>query len=149
MFDILGFKVQEERSQKEKEAGTKHSASRVVPPMDVGVDGAAIHVDDRIQDERAVVYDKDNLELKLEARFPFMDEFRLVVRTYAIKAKFELFVFKTDRERYDAYYRGEKIVLGIYMHEPNNPVEISSFYIFLSSIISLSILCICLCLTIF
>jgi hypothetical protein len=29
------------------------------------------------------MYDKDNPELKLEARFPFMDEFRLTVRTYA------------------------------------------------------------------
>jgi hypothetical protein len=108
MFDILGFKVQEERAQKEKEARTKHNASRVVPPMDVGVDGAAIHVHDRIQDERVVVYDKDNPELKLEARFPSMDEFRLAVRTYAIKAEFELFVFKTDRERYDAYCRADK-----------------------------------------
>jgi hypothetical protein len=57
--------------------------------MDVDVDGATIHVHDRIQDERVVVYDKDNPELKLEARFPFMDEFRLVVRTYAIKVEFE------------------------------------------------------------
>jgi hypothetical protein len=87
MFDILGFKVQEERAQKEKETRTKHNASRVVPPIDV--DGAAIHVHDRIQDERVVVYDKDNLELKLDARFLFMDEFRLDVRTYAIKAEFE------------------------------------------------------------
>jgi hypothetical protein len=47
MFDILGFKVHEERAQKEKEVGTKHSASRVVP-LDVSVDGATIHVDDRI-----------------------------------------------------------------------------------------------------
>jgi hypothetical protein len=76
--------------------------------MDIGVDGAAIHVDDRIQDERDVVYDKDNPELKLEARFPSMDEFRLAVRTYAIKAEFELFVFKSDRERYDAYCRDDK-----------------------------------------
>jgi hypothetical protein len=53
MFDILGFKVQEERAQKEKEARTKHNASRVVPPMDV--DGAAIHVRDHIQDKRVVV----------------------------------------------------------------------------------------------
>jgi hypothetical protein len=106
MFDILGFKVQEERAQKEKEARTKHNASRVVPPIDV--DGAAIHIHDHIQDERVVVYDKDNPELKLEARFPSMDEFRLAVRRYAIKAEFELFVFKTNRERCDAYCRADK-----------------------------------------
>jgi hypothetical protein len=103
MFAILGFMVQEERAQKEREATTKCSASRVVPLMDVGVDGVAIPVDDRVEDERAIVYDKNNPELKLEARFPSMDESRLVVRTYAIKVEFELFVFKTDRERYDAY----------------------------------------------
>jgi hypothetical protein len=50
----------------------------------------------------------DNPELKLEARFPSMDEFRLVVRTYAIKVEFELFVFKTDRERCDAYCKANK-----------------------------------------
>jgi hypothetical protein len=76
--------------------------------MDVGVDGAAIHVHDCIQDERDVVYDKDNPEMKLEARISSMDEFRLAVRTYAIKAEFELFAFKTDRERYDAYCRADK-----------------------------------------
>jgi hypothetical protein len=79
LFAILGFKIQEERAQKEREAGSKRSASRVVPPIDVGVDDAAIHVDDHIQDERVVVYDKDNSELKLDATFPSMDEFRLVV----------------------------------------------------------------------
>jgi hypothetical protein len=73
-----------------------------------GVDGAAIHVHDHIQDERVVVYDKDNPELKLEDRFPSIYEFRLAVRAYAIKAEFELFVFKTDRERYDAYCRADK-----------------------------------------
>jgi hypothetical protein len=108
MFDILGFKVQEERAQKERAVESKRSTSRVVPPIDVGIDGAVIHVDDRIQDKRDVVYDKDNLELKLEARFSSMDEFGLAVRTYAIKAEFELFVFKSDRERYDAYCRADK-----------------------------------------
>jgi hypothetical protein len=42
-----------------------------------------------------------------------------------------------------------KIVHGMYMHEPNDPTEIPSLYVFLSRIISLSILCMCLCLTIF
>jgi hypothetical protein len=37
-----------------------------------------------------------------------MDEFRLAVRTYAIKAEFELFVFKTDREMCDAYCRADQ-----------------------------------------
>jgi hypothetical protein len=108
MFDILEFKIQEERTQKERAVRSKHIASRVVPPIDVGVDGATIHVDDRIQDERDVVYDKDNPELKLEASFPSVDEFRLVVRTYAIKAEFELFVLKSDRENYDVYCRADK-----------------------------------------
>jgi hypothetical protein len=48
MFYILGFKVQEVRAQKEKEAGTKHSASRVVPPMDVGVSKLADKVRKKI-----------------------------------------------------------------------------------------------------
>jgi hypothetical protein len=42
-----------------------------------------------------------------------------------------------------------KIILGMYMHEQNGPVEIPPLYVFLSSIISLSILSMCLCLSIF
>jgi hypothetical protein len=42
-----------------------------------------------------------------------------------------------------------KIVHDMYMHDPNDPTEIPSLYVFLSRIISLSILCMCLCLTIF
>jgi hypothetical protein len=34
-----------------------------------------------------------------------------------------------------------KIVHGMYMHEPNDPTEIPSLYVFLSHIIMLSILC--------
>jgi hypothetical protein len=74
IFVVLGFKVEEERAKKEREATTKRSASRVVPPMDVGVDGATLLVDDRIPDERVIVYDKNNLEPKLEARFLSIDE---------------------------------------------------------------------------
>jgi hypothetical protein len=51
------------------------------------------------------MYDKDNPELKLEARFPCMEEFRLA---HAIKAEFELHVFKTDKDRYDAYCKADK-----------------------------------------
>jgi hypothetical protein len=116
--------------------------------MDVDVDGAAIHVHDRIQDERVVVYDKDNPELKLEARFPSMDEFRLAVRTYAIKAKFELFMFKTDRGMMHIVEL-TKIVHGMYMNELNDSAEIPLLYVFLSRVISLSILCMRFCLTIF
>jgi hypothetical protein len=108
IFAILGFKVEEERAKKEREVATKCSASRVVPPMDVGVDGAALLVDDHIPDERVIVYDKKNPKLKLDARFPFMDEFRLAFRTYAIKAEFELYVFKTDKEMYNAYCTADK-----------------------------------------
>jgi hypothetical protein len=93
------------------------------------------------------VYDKDNLELKLEARFPSMDGFRLVVQTYAIKAEFEMFVLRLIQRGMMYIVEATKMILGMYMHEPNDLVEILSLYVFLSSIISLSILC--LCLTIF
>jgi hypothetical protein len=107
LFAILGLKA-EERTKKDREAPTKCSSRIVVPPIGVDVGDAVIPVDDRIADERLIVYDKDNLELKLEARFPSMDEFRLVVRTYAIKAEFELHVFKIDNDRYDAYCKADK-----------------------------------------
>jgi hypothetical protein len=107
LFAILGLKAEEERAKKDREATTIRSA-RVIPPIGVDVGDAAIPVHDRIADERLIVYDKDNPELKLEARFSSMDEFMLAVRTYAIKAEFELHVFKTDTDRYDAYCKVDK-----------------------------------------
>jgi hypothetical protein len=66
LFAILGFKIQEKRAQKEREAGSKHSASRVIPPIDV--DDAAIHVDDHIHDKRVVVYDNmDEFRFRLDS----------------------------------------------------------------------------------
>jgi hypothetical protein len=60
------------------------------PPIGVDVDDAVIPINDRIVDERLIVYDKDNPELKLEVMFPSMEELRFSIGTYAIKAKFEL-----------------------------------------------------------
>jgi hypothetical protein len=103
LFSILRLKVEEERAKNDREDATRHSAPRVVPPIGIDVGDAVILVDDHIAYERLIVYDKDNPVLKLEARFSYMEEFRLAVRTYAIKAEFELRVFKTSKYRYDAY----------------------------------------------
>jgi hypothetical protein len=108
LFAILGLKAEEERVKKDREATTKRSAQGVIPPIGVDVGDATVLIDDHIADERLIVYDKDNPELKLEAMFPSMDEFRLAVRTYVIKAEFELHVFKTDKDRYDAYCKADK-----------------------------------------
>jgi hypothetical protein len=108
LFAILGLKAKEERAKKDREATPIRSAQRVIPPIGVDVGDAVIPVHDHIADERLIVYDKDNLELKLEARFSSMDEFMLAIRTYAIKAEFELHVFKIDKDRYDAYCKADK-----------------------------------------
>jgi hypothetical protein len=84
LFAILGLKAEEERAtKKDREAATNRSAGRVVPPIGVDVGDAVVPIHDHIADEKLIMYDKDNPELKLEARFPSMDEFRLTVRTYA------------------------------------------------------------------
>jgi hypothetical protein len=76
-----------------------------------------ITLDDHIPDERVIVYEKNIPELKLEAKLPSMDEFRLTIRTYGIEADFELHVFKTDKDRYDAYCKADKSCTCMYMHE--------------------------------
>jgi hypothetical protein len=53
----------------------------------------------------------------LEAKLPSMDKFRLAIRTYGIEADFELHVFKTDKDRYDAYCKADKSCTCMYMHE--------------------------------
>jgi hypothetical protein len=78
------LKAEEERAtKKDREAATNRSARRVVPPIGVDVGDAVVPIYDHIADEKLIMYDKDNPELKLEARFPSMDEFRLTVMTYA------------------------------------------------------------------
>jgi hypothetical protein len=86
LFAILGLKAEEERAKMGREGASKHSARSVISPIGVDIGDAVVPVDDHIADERLIVYDKDNPELKLEARFPSMDEFKLADRTYAIKA---------------------------------------------------------------
>jgi hypothetical protein len=98
LFAILGLKVEEERAKNDREAATKCGTWRVLPPIGVDVDDAVIPINDRIVDERLIMYDKDNPELKLEARFPSMEELRFSIGTYAIKAKFELRL--QNRQRY-------------------------------------------------
>jgi hypothetical protein len=105
LFAILGLKAEKERAEKDREAANKHSAQKVVPPIGVDVGDAAVPIDDRIADERLILYGKDNPELKLEARFPCMEEFRLA---HDIKAEFELHMMHIAKLI--------KIVLGMYMH---------------------------------
>jgi hypothetical protein len=107
LYAILGFKGEDERADKARKVAVKNN-SRQVPYVDVDFDSAAIRVDDDIPDERSIVYDLDNLELKLDALFPSMDDFRLAVRQYAINEEFELHVVKIDKNRYDGSCKGAK-----------------------------------------
>ncbi|KAL6879662.1 hypothetical protein ACP4OV_012321 [Aristida adscensionis] len=98
MYVGLGLAAEDERAKKATEAAATRSASRP-PNIDVGVDGAAIPVDDFIPNERVIAYDPGAL-------FPFMEKFRLAVRQYAFNEEFELDVRKSTPTRYDGYCLG-------------------------------------------
>ncbi|KAL6874081.1 hypothetical protein ACP4OV_014163 [Aristida adscensionis] len=105
MYVGLGLAAEDERAKKATEATATRSAS-TPPNIDVGVDGAAIPVDDFIPNERVIAYDPDKPEMKLGALFPSMEKFRLAVRQYAFNEEFELDVRKSTPTRYDGYCLG-------------------------------------------
>jgi hypothetical protein len=107
LYVVLGFKGEDERADKPRKVAAKY-ISRGVPYVDVDFNSAVIPMDDDIPDERSIVYDPDNPELKLGALFPSMADFRLAIRQYAINEEFELHVAKPDKNRYGGYCKGAK-----------------------------------------
>ena len=49
------------------------------------VDGAAIPTNDAVPGEIIISYDKNNPSMKVGTHYPTMEEFKLAMRTYAIK----------------------------------------------------------------
>lgn len=97
MYVILGLKDEDERAKKAAEAAAQ-AAETQGGTMLLDIEGTAIPVDDVIPEELHISYDKDKPQMKLGLWYPDMDEFRLVVRQYAINEEFELGTEKSDQK---------------------------------------------------
>jgi len=67
------------------------------------VDGAAIPTSDVVPGEIVISYDKNNPSLEVGTQYPTMEEFKLAVRTYAIKKEFHLGVEKSTTKKYRGF----------------------------------------------
>jgi len=67
------------------------------------VDGAAIPTNDAVPGGIIISYDKNNPSMKVGTQYPTMEEFKLAVRTYAIKKEFHLGVEKSTTKKYRAF----------------------------------------------
>jgi hypothetical protein len=108
VYALLGFSREDEREEEmarassSRDGGTNASG---VPNLE-GIEGEAMLVDDYIQEETLMEYDKDNPTMVLGTIYPCMEEFRLAVRQYAINKEFELGVEATSKSRYRGYCKG-------------------------------------------
>jgi hypothetical protein len=69
------------------------------------IDGAAIPTNDAVPGEIVISYDKNNPSMEVGTQYPTMEEFKLAVRTYAIKKEFWLGVEKSTTKKYRGFCR--------------------------------------------
>jgi hypothetical protein len=67
------------------------------------IDGAAIPTNDTVTGEVVISYDKNNPSMEVGTQYPSMEEFKLAVRTFAIKKEFWLGVEKSTTEKYRGF----------------------------------------------
>ena len=80
MYELLGFRAEDEEADKAREAAKKGCAEQNGNTWEVDTTGAAIDVDDYLPGERIVVHDPNGPSLDLGSVYPNMNEFRLAVR---------------------------------------------------------------------
>jgi len=67
------------------------------------VDGAAIPSNDEVPGEMVISYDKNKPSMEVGTVYPNMEEFKLAVRHYIIKKKFDIKVEKSCKTIYRAF----------------------------------------------
>ena len=116
VYEFLGLRREDETAEDANEFGSNsmdHEASASGIPNIEGTEGASMPVDDSIPEETMMVYDRDNPSMEVESLYPSMEEFRLVVRQYAINTEFELGIEATTKKKYRGYCKGGKCTWAI------------------------------------
>ena len=77
MYELLGFRAEDEEADKAREAAKKGCAEQNGNTWEVDTTGADIVVDDYLPGERTVVHDPNHPSMDLGTVYPNMKEFRL------------------------------------------------------------------------
>ncbi|CAO2203479.1 unnamed protein product [Urochloa humidicola] len=72
------------------------------------VDGADIPISVVLPSEMVISHDKDNPSMDLGTVYPSMEEFKMVVRQFAINKEFDLGTEKSDKKRYRNYCKSSE-----------------------------------------
>ncbi|KAE8806553.1 hypothetical protein D1007_17369 [Hordeum vulgare] len=107
MAKKFGIPVDRVEDQDEEERGESSLPNDANIDACEDVDGhlmkhVADDIDDAHHDDLVSVYDKENLVVEVGKLFPGMKEFRMCLKTYAVKHEFDAKTMWTDRKKFYA-----------------------------------------------
>lgn len=102
LYVALGLRDENDR------ANTAQPDGRRMVEQGADSEDAALTISDAIPNEIVITYDKDHPKMDLGTMYPSMNEFRLVVRQFAINEEFELGTEKSDKERYRVFCKSSE-----------------------------------------
>jgi hypothetical protein len=105
--------ISDKSGHRETVAGAAIEAS--IANMDACVDDidenllgdAALPVPDHMPEEKHFWYDKEHPVIEEGSLFPSMEEFRMLLRTFAIRGKFDIQIQDSDTTRFIGHCKGE------------------------------------------
>ncbi|KAE8787996.1 hypothetical protein D1007_38030 [Hordeum vulgare] len=110
MAKLFGIPVDDRDEEERDEANTSDNDDRELSDVDEQLmKDAADDVDDAHDEELVHVYDKENPVIRVGKLWPNMDEFRLSFKTYAVRHQFDAKTVWTDRKKFYAKCRGDKL----------------------------------------
>jgi hypothetical protein len=68
---------------------------------------AALPVHDHMPEEKHFSYDKEHPVIEEGSLFPSMEEFRMLLRTFAIRGKFDIQIQDSDTTRFIGHCKGD------------------------------------------
>ena len=102
----MGFKAADERA--EEAAREEIPIPAMTSELQGEMDEAAIPVDDTDGAEPINDWDRDNPNMLVGTHYPYMYDFRLVVKQHAIVNEFELGTEKSNKKRFRGFYKAAR-----------------------------------------
>jgi hypothetical protein len=107
MYEFVGLRAEDERAEEERAASEARFAAETMKEGNVDIEGAELPVDDLIPGEESIIYDREDLPMKVGTIYACMNEFRAAVRQHDIRNQFEIGTAKSCRELFRGYCKAE------------------------------------------
>ena len=108
---MLGITDKSGQRRSKARAAIEASIANVDACMaDIDVDllaDAAISVPDHMPEEKHFWYDKEHPKIEEDSLFPSMEEFRMLLRTFAIRGKFDIQIRDSDTTTFIGHCKGD------------------------------------------